>query len=353
LLVADNTTDFWKELVEELKFMLTPSGQTSMNKTAGIIQITDRPSALRRVEAYLSNVRTSIHRQVDIEARLYNVTLNNQFQFGIDWVHIAQAYGGTLGFGGATLPVANGGAQLLDSSIGGINRFGVIGSSSSTASGGNLSSLVFQNFNTQAAINALEEQGTVQVISTPRLRTLNNQTALIKVGEEVPFFNSSTSFLPGLNGQTALQQSVVTSITVGTILSITPQISSDDWVSLDISPVLTSLKAIVIQPGPSGTNSTTAASGGTGGTTAPDLDTKQASTIVRVKDGTTVVIGGLIQTQKAKNETKVPFLGDIPLLGKLFTGTFRFDQKVELVIFVTPHIIREGNERPLPETPVY
>ena len=354
--VADNTTDFWRELVDELKFMLTTSGQSSLsiNKTAGIIQVTDRPSALRRVEAYLSSVRTSVHRQVDIEARLYDVTLNKQFQFGIDWVHIAQAYGGTLGFGGATLPVANGGAQLLDSSIGGINRFGVVGTSASTAAGGNLSSLVFQNFNTQAAINALEEQGTVQVISTPRLRTLNNQTALIKVGEEVPFFNSSTSFLPGLNGQTALQQSIVTSITVGTILSITPQISADDWVSLDISPVLTSLKGIVIQPSGGGTNSSsTVTAGGAGGTTAPDLDTKQASTIVRVRDGTTVVIGGLIQTQTAKNETKVPFLGDIPLLGKLFTGTFNYDQKKELVIFVTPHIIKEGTERPLPEITTY
>lgn len=352
--VADNTTDFWKELADELKFMLTPSGQTSLsiNKTAGIIQVTDRPSALHRVEAYLTSVRTSIHRQVDIETRLYNVTLNKQFQFGIDWVHIAKAYGGTLGFGGATLPVANGGAQLLDSTIGGINRFGVVGTSASTAAGGNLSSLVFQNFNTQAAVNALEEQGTVQVISTPRLRTLNNQTALIKVGEEVPFFNSSTSFLPGLNGQTALEQSVVTSITVGTILSITPEISSDGWVSLDISPVLTSLKAIVIQPNANGgTNSTASAAGTGGGTTAPDLDTKQASTIVRVRDGSTVVIGGLIQTQKARNETKVPFLGDIPLLGKLFTGTFNFDQKVELVIFVTPHIIKDGGEPPLPLTP--
>ena len=86
--------------------------------------MTDRPSALRRVEHYLTGVRDNVHRQVDIEARLYDVTLNDQFQFGIDWVHVAEAYGGTLGFGGATLPVANGGAQLLDSSIGGINRFG-------------------------------------------------------------------------------------------------------------------------------------------------------------------------------------------------------------------------------------
>ena len=89
-------------------------------------------------------------------------------------------------------------------------------------------------------------------------------------------------------------------------------------------------------------------SSGTSGATAPDLDTKQASTLVRVKDGNTVVLGGLIQTQKAKNDTKIPLLGDIPLIGKLFTGTFRFTQKTELVIFVTPHIVREGGERPLP-----
>jgi MSHA type pilus biogenesis protein MshL len=349
--VADNTTDFWKELVDELGFMLTPSGKTSLsiNKTAGIIQVTDRPSALRRMEAYLTNVRNSVHRQVDIEARLYNVTLNNQFQFGIDWVHIAAAYGGSLGYGGATLPVANGGGQLLDSAVGGINRFGSVG----TAGSANPSTLVFRNFNTAAAINALEEQGQVQVISTPRLRTLNNQTALIKVGEEVPFFNNATSFLPGVSGQTTVQQSIVTSITVGTILSITPQISSDDWVSLDISPVLTSLKAVVNQPSAGGTNGININTSSGGGTTAPDLDTKQASTIVRVRDGTTVVIGGLIQTQKAKNQTKIPFIGDIPLIGKLFTGTYTFDQKTELVIFVTPHIVKDGAEQPLPETKAF
>jgi type II secretory pathway component GspD/PulD (secretin) len=152
-----------------------------------------------------------------------------------------------------------------------------------------------------------------------------------------------------------LQQTLINSITIGTILSITPQISSDDWISLDISPVLTSLKAIISASGGGigSTNSAAASPGTSTGTTAPDLDTKQASTIVRVKDGSTVVIGGLIQTQKAKNDTKIPVLGDIPLLGKLFTGTFRYTQKKELVIFVTPHIVRDGTERPLPEVSVY
>ena len=334
--------------------MVTPAGKASMsiNKTAGLIQITDRPSAIKRVEHYLASVDKSVHRQVEIEAKLYDVTLNDQFQFGIDWVHVAKAYGGALAFGGATLPVAAGGAQLQDSALGGINRIGTIGSSDSATPGGNPSTLVFQNFNTKAAVNALKQQGKVEVISTPKIRTLSNQTALIKVGEEVPFFNTSINYVqlsPGVIQQ--VQQTFVSSITIGTILSITPQISSDDWISLDISPVLTSLKSVQTFSSSGGGGGGGGGGAGATGATAPDLDTKQASTLVRVRDGTTIVLGGLIQTQKIKSDKKVPLLGDIPWLGKLFTGTFRSNQKKELVIFVTPTIIRDGEERPLPTVP--
>src|SRR5690606_17986181 len=111
---------------------------------------------------------------------------------------VAEAYGGALGFGGATLPLAAGRAQLRDSAVGGIHRFFDVGTPSSPTPGNNLSSLVFENFNTAVAVNALKQQGTVDVISTPRIRTLNNQTALIKVGEEVPFFNTTTTIVPGV-----------------------------------------------------------------------------------------------------------------------------------------------------------
>ena len=343
-LTAHNPIDFWKELKSELTSLLTELGKQSlaMNMTAGLVEITDRPSVLKKVERYLKGVDKSIHRQVDIEARLYSVPLNNQFQFGIDWVHVAEAYGGSLGFGGSTLPVPNGGSQLADSAVGGISTFPNVGTVNSTTPGNNLSTLVFQNFNTAAAVNALEQQGKVEVISKPRVRTLNNQTALIKVGEDVPFFNPSTTYLPvattgGSSTITPLQQTMVTSITIGTILSLTPQISDDDWISLDIAPVLTSLNAIVSAPNAGGSSGVS----GSSGTTAPDLLTKQASALVRVRDGTTVVMGGLIQTQVSKNLTKIPLLGDIPLLGKLFTGTYDSKQKQELVIFVTPHIIQE------------
>ena len=129
----------------------------------------------------------------------------------------------------------------------------------------------------------------------------------------------------------------IATVTIGTILSITPQISADNWISLDISPVLTSLIDTLTSPSKSAN--------------APVLDTKQASTLVRVRDGDTVVMGGLIQTQHSKSENKIPLLGDIPWLGKLFTGTFNSKQKKELVMFVSPHIIREGQEPPLPLTP--
>ena len=342
---ADNSIDFWKELKEEMGFVLTPVGKASMsiNMTAGILQITDRPSAIKRAENYLKGVDSSIHRQVEIEAKLYDVTLNDQFQFGIDWVHLAEAYGGAMAFGGATLPVAAGSAQLKDSALGGVNRMGMPGSPLSTVPGLNLSTLVFSNFNTRAAVTALSEQGNVEVISTPRIRTLNNQTALIKVGTEMPFFSSSTSYLPGTSSATttAIQDTTVTSITIGTILSITPQVSANDFVSLDISPVLTSLKGISVFGGSGGSSG---GGGGGGSATAPELDTKQASTIVRVRDGTTVVLGGLIQTEEARSDKKIPLLGDIPYLGKLFQGTFRYKQRKELVIFVTPRIIREDEK---------
>jgi len=343
-LTADNPVDFWKEITEEIGFMLTDAGKHSLsiNKTAGLVQIHDRPSALKRVEHYLASVDKNVHRQVEIEVKLYDVTLSDQFQFGIDWVHVVSAYGGALGLGGATLPIPIGAAQLQDSALGGLNHLGIVGTSASTTPGGNLSTLVFQNFNTAAAVNALKQQGRVEVISTPRIRTLNNQTAMIKVGEEVPFFNTRTTIVPGTYSGTStiLTEGIVTSVTVGTILSLTPQVSSDDWISLEITPVLTSLKAVVSLGAPSSGSSGGGSGGGNSSATAPDLDTKQASSIVRVRDGTTIVLGGLIQSEKARSDKKVPLLGDIPWLGRLFTGTLNFNQKKELVIFVTPHIVQ-------------
>jgi len=316
-LTADSTVDFWTELKTELGMILTEKGKTTlaMNATAGILQITDRPSALNRIGYYLDTLRETVNRQVEIAADIYTVELNNSFQFGIDWQHVAAAYGGAMTYGASTLPTGIGQA------VPGLSAL----------------NLTYANDNTKVMVDALAQQGTVQVVSRPRIRTLNNQMAMIKVGREQPFFSSSSSTLQSQSGNSQAANVEISMVTIGTILSITPQISADGFISLDITPVLTSLLGTekynpgVVGAGGLNTNAALA--------TAPILDTKQVSSLVRVRNGTTVVLGGLIQTETATNKRKVPFLGDIPLIGALFTGTFDSKRRNELVMFVKPTIV--------------
>jgi len=310
-----NQIEFWKELEEQLKKLLTEKGKEGLavNLTAGIVQVTDRPSALKRVQAFLEGLSHSVSRQVDIEAKLYDVTLGDQFQWGVDWAQVVKSMGGA--FAGIGSPFGNpfdltrnvdprGGFALNPQSI----------------------TLLFSNQNTRVVVRALEEQGQVTVISQPRLRTLNNQTAIMKVGTDVPFFTQQTTTFSDVNTtQTSGDQ--VSIITVGTVLAITPQISADGWISLDITPAITSL--VEEKQSPSRNSS------------APVLDIKQSSTLVRLRDGETIVMGGLIQNTSAKAERKIPLLGDIPWLGKLFQGKVNAKQKKELVIFLTPTIVPE------------
>ncbi len=308
-LTGENNIAFWTELKAEMERLLTPAGRENIaiNQTAGLLQITDRPSALKRVERYIDNLSLSISRQVEIQARIFDVTLKDQFQFGIDWQHAAQAFGGVATIGASpSVATAAGGQDIKKEAF----------------------KFLFKDENTQVLLTALKEQGEVNVVSQPRIRVLNNQTAMIKVGTETPFFTRRSIFIPGqTTGTTSqTQEDDVTTITVGTILAITPQISSNEWVTLDIAPVLSSLVETKISPSEL--------------TTAPVLDIKQASTLVRVRAGTTVVIGGLMQDERAKTVRSVPLLGDIPLLGKLFQGRFDVKAKKELVISITPNLVQ-------------
>lgn len=307
-LSQENPVDFWSELRVELAHLLTERGKESLaiNMTAGQIQVTDRPAALLRVADYLKGLKDTVHRQVSLEARLYDVTLNDQFQLGVDWEHAIKTHGGKLAMiGSPGIAAASGGFNLKENTI----------------------TMLFQNDNTKVLLQALQEQGEVRVISKPSIRTLNNQTALIKVGTETPFFSKTISHVSGTanSPSTPIEVDTFTTITVGTILAITPQIADDDWITLDISPVLTSLVGTEVSPSKT--------------TTAPILDIKQASSLIRVRSGNTVVMGGLIQEENAKTRRKIPVVGDIPLLGHLFRGKFDASKRRELVIFITPKLV--------------
>lgn len=308
-----DTLRFWDELEEQLKSMLTPAGKIAINRTVGSIMVTDQKHTVDRIGLFLREIKKAIHLQVDIEAQIYEVVFDDEFHFGIDWQNVmAHVEEWAISTGG--LPVGIPSSRLIvDNPIGGL-----------TPSAPALS-LAITKDQSKVIIQALQEQGQLEVVSQPRVRTLNNQAALIKVGTDKPFFRQSTVVTTGTGpSQTATDVSIQT-ITIGTVLSLTPQISEDGWVTMDISPVITRLVDTVTGPDQS---------------TAPEVDIKQTSSLVRIREGTTVVIGGLIQNERYKTERKVPFLGDIPYLGIPFRGIFDSKRRTELVIFITPTIVR-------------
>jgi MSHA type pilus biogenesis protein MshL len=306
---------FWDELEQQLTSMLSPNGKLAINRMVGNIMITDHKAIVDRAAKYLQHLKRTLHLQVDIEAQIYEVVFNDEFHLGIDWNNVtAQVEKWALSSGG--LPVGIPSSRLIvDNPIGGLTP------------GRPALSLAITKEEAKIVVDALSEQGRLEVVSQPRLRTLNNQAALIKVGTDKPFFRQTSTTISGSTSPVTTENVEVQSITIGTVLALTPQISDDGWITMDISPVITRLVDTV-------------SSGGDNPSTAPEVDIKQTSSLVRMRDNTTVVIGGLIQNERNKTQRKVPLLGDIPILGLPFRGVFDNKRRTELVIFITPTIVR-------------
>lgn len=307
----DNENTFWTTLEAELRAMLKDGDGLVLNRFSGVAQVTAPMARHEVVRAFLYLVNHRITQQVEIEARLVEVTLRDEQKLGVDW-DLA-----TVSLGGANTITA--GAPVNVPGVGG------------TLLGANTFSANLGWGHATAVINALKQQGDLKTVAQPRLRTLNNQTAFIKVGEDRPFFRlqQSTTFQTGGTttpvNQTQENYSIST-ITIGTILAVTPQIDGNGVITLDVLPAITRLQAIVTSPD--------------GRQTAPVTEVKQASTIVRLKDGETAVIGGLISEEGGESVRAVPYLGAVPLAGQAFRSKAKLRNRTELVIFLTPRLIR-------------
>ena len=306
----DNPNTFWPGLEAELRSMVKEGDTLVLNRFSGVVQVTAPLARHAVIRAFLELVNRRITQQVEIEARLVEVTLRDEQKLGVDW-ELAATRAGDLSFsGGAPLAVTGVGGAILSGGTFAAN----LGLGKATA-----------------VIHALQQQGEVNTVAQPRLRALNNQTAFIKVGEDRPFFRlqQATTFQqPGSTvpfNQTQETFSVST-ITIGTILAITPQIDGDGVITLDVLPAITRLQAIVTSPD--------------GRQTAPVTEVKQASTIVRLRDGETAVIGGLISEEGGTNSRAVPILGSVPVVGRAFRSNATLRTRTELVIFLTPKLIR-------------
>ena len=313
--------DFWEELDKQLKVIVSEKGRLVINRLAGTVQVTDQHKRVKEISKYITQLNQSIYRQVDISVKIVEVTLSDDFSLGIDWSRVGPV---------PPIPGHNQNFKIpytVNQPVGGIpvlpptlnftgSRIGSDGSNKLTG-----------------ILTALKEQGNVNIVSQPRIRTLNNQSALIKVGTDRTFFRKEKQ----TDTTSAVQSTVTTDVpqvvTEGIVLAITPQISLDGWITMDISPVVTRVSSI----------SEVLDENGVVQSTAPNLEIRQTSSLVRTRNGETVVIGGLIQNQKIDSTRAIPWLHRIPILGNLFKGRYKSEVKRELIMFVTPRLIDDSS----------
>jgi len=332
---SSDEVKFWDDLDKEFKKVLNRPHDTYkatapiINENAGLVTVTATAQQLKRFKSYLKKLQEKVQLQVLIDVQLLSVTMNEGQSTGIDW---SQLYA----LQNIKLSASTVNSNNIDTTI---PTDGII--ATTAAVGGSASQLLTLNASGQLSevIKFLKTQGDVNSISNPKVLTLNNQPALITAGTEYFYKIQSATNQQGTGGGVAAttQNEDVQSVFSGVLLSITPEIADDKSITLKINPSLSETTTNI-----SGTN--------TNRTMPPDLNRRQLSSVVTVKDGNRVILGGLINTKNTNDSNKVPLLGDIPLLGYLFKYEAKAKQVQELVIIIEPHIIdREKNSVSLSE----
>jgi MSHA type pilus biogenesis protein MshL len=292
-----------------------------INKSASVILVTDYPINLNKIASYLETVEGSAQRQVTIQAKIFEVILSDENKEGINWKVIESlprianlSWGLTNKAGTTGFPGVSGGFALTDTTTG--TTITTPGGFKIKPFGGTLA------IGTEVALSdimqAIAEQGDIKVLSSPTISTLNNQKAIIRVGNQDVFF---------ITGAVATQTTVTQiiqpmTIDVGIILDVTPQIAEDGTIIMNIHPSITEKTGEKITPD--------------GKTTFPLLSVRETDTTVRVKDGQTIIIAGLMQEKNEDSYIGVPVLHSIPLLGGLFRYRTEKKRIAELVIMITP-----------------
>lgn len=316
--------DFWQTLNEELVALLNNGSETYqakapiINKNTGLITVTATKTQLDRVSSYLKELKNRLHKQVMIDVSIIAVELGNDYTSGIDWSKFQLSINTQTNDGVAT---STGSAQAtflntLDNSA------------------KNLSIINNLHFSMEGLLSFIKQKGNSKTLSNPKVMTLNNQQALITVGDNINYrIAEDTTNDDSGNTQTTYSNY---SIFIGVLLNLLPEVSDDNKIMLRINPSLSNFKY-------SDDNKQQDAPR----VIAPDTLEKKLSTVVQVNSGDTIILGGLIGQTKAKNKTSVPVLSDIPLLGGAFRSTQDVVSTTELVFVITPHIMNMNQANPI------
>ncbi len=304
---VQGSTDFYAQIEENLKQLLSDKGKYVLNRFTGTLVVTDYRRNVEKVEEFLEKLKVQVSRQVLIEAKIVEIALSDEFQYGIDWQAFFRNVFGT----GANVTLS----QNLAIPTGGYASVSVVSA------------------DLNILINALATFGKVYTLSNPRIMVANGQTALIATGVVTPFFErQAITIVPGTTPTAQVQENIIrTNVLEGILLGVTPFIDDEGNVILNIVPVSTRLE---------GTR--TLERDGEVLAEAPIINVKEAGTIIKVRDGDLVVIGGLISDVKGEEERKVPGLGDLPVIGYVFKHRREFKEKRELIIFLRPRVVNRS-----------
>jgi len=344
---SNNEFKFWRTVEKEIQRILIGAGDGSthyaktgegwtgpdgqvweynplapiVNPEAGMVTITGTDRQINRVARYIHTLAKQIKSQVLIDVRILTVTFDDSKTSGVDW---SQLYG-LQNLAINTLAMAQKNVSTY--------TFDTTGITNATFAPGTPGSASVVSLTGHTAVTEvvkfLKTQGDVKAISSPRVMTLNNQPALISVGKELFYKIKSSSTASSGGGSVAAEGEVVDSVFAGILLDITPEIDNNGMVTLKINPSISD----TINP---------VSADGTTRDIPPDLIRRQIASVIKVKDGEHAILGGLIFSKTGIKVNKVPLMGDIPILGYAFKHEEKINTVEELVLIVTPHIIKNS-----------
>jgi general secretion pathway protein D len=285
-----------------------------MNPESGVVTVRATSRQHEKIQEFIDRVITSSRRQVLIEATIVEVQLSEGYQQGIEWTKVIT---GATGAGFSLTPAS------INSNVGSaLTPFTLAYNNKQT------------NFEINSIVNILQAYGTAKVLSSPRLSVMNNQTALLKVVENFVYFNVKADTTSTVNvGTTVAVTTTPQSVSVGLVMTVTPQVSSGDAVILNVRPTISSISELKEDPNPSippGIKNY-----------VPQIRTREIESVMRVNSGEVAVLGGLMEDGVNWKTGRVPLAGQIPLIGEIFNTRNNAAIKSELVIFLRPVIIRD------------
>jgi general secretion pathway protein D len=291
-ILSSEEFDFWKSVKAELLSILNENSfdydikDVTINKKAGLITITATKQQLKLVQNYLQQIEELLHKQVSIDVRIFSVALNKNKNIGIDWANINKLQSFKLNSN-----FVNDGTSFIS---------------------------IDNSVSVDTILNFLEQNGKVTTISNPKISVINNQPAIISVGEQINYISEESS----MTADTTKTSKKVESMFSGVILDITPSISNDDKIILKINPSISSVKKDFVNDS----------------FVPPTLIKKELSSVIIANNKDKIILGGLISSEYSNGEDSVVGLSNIPIFGEIFKSQSEEKQQNELVIVITPTI---------------